>query len=88
MESREGHELKPVHHAAEFGLEFCDPVWTEFLRPRRCRDRAFKHTMTGVAEGVVAACRAFQDLKNESECACADEATSRSAHHREHRSGI
>src|SRR3990170_5803625 len=37
MDSREGHELKPVHHAAEFGLEFCDPVWTEFLRPRRCR---------------------------------------------------
>ena len=59
-----------------------------FYAPGDVADREFKQAISGVAEGVVAACRAFQDLKNESECACADEATSRSAHHREHRSGI
>ena len=50
-------------------------------------DREFKasdHRSRGV---VAAAYSAFQDLKNEAACAFEDEATSQSAHPREHRSG-
>jgi thioredoxin reductase (NADPH) len=38
-------------------------------------DRSFKQAITGVAEGVVAAYSAFQDLKNNEVCACDDEET-------------
>ncbi len=36
-------------------------------------DRHFKQAITGVAEGVVAAYSAFQDLKNDVVCACDDD---------------
>lgn len=36
-------------------------------------DRAFKQAITGVAEGVVAAYSAFQDIKNDVVCACDDD---------------
>ena len=36
-------------------------------------DRAFKQAITGVAEGVVAAYSAFEDLKGEVVCACSDD---------------
>ena len=38
-------------------------------------DRSFKQAITGVAEGVVAAYSAFQDLKNNEVCACDDDET-------------
>ena len=38
-------------------------------------DRSFKPAITGVAEGVVAAYSAFQDLKNNEVCACDDDET-------------
>jgi thioredoxin reductase (NADPH) len=40
-------------------------------------DRAFKQAITGVAEGVVAAYSAFQDLRNDEVCACDDEESAR-----------
>lgn len=43
-------------------------------------DRKFKQAITGVAEGVVAAYSAFQDLKNDVVCACDDREEHPSAH--------
>ncbi len=42
-------------------------------------DRAFKQAITGVAEGVVGAYSAFQDLRNDVVCACDDAEDSREA---------
>jgi len=51
MEYREDYELKPVPHAAEFALEFCDPVPTEFSTPpAMSRTGSSKRAITGVAE--------------------------------------
>lgn len=43
-------------------------------------DRAFKQAITGVAEGVVAAYSAFQDIKNDVVCACDDDEMHSPAH--------
>ena len=40
-------------------------------------DRVFKQAITGVAEGVVAAYSAFQDLRNDKVCACDDDESAR-----------
>ncbi|MBI4392627.1 MAG: FAD-dependent oxidoreductase [Euryarchaeota archaeon] len=43
-------------------------------------DRKFKQAITGVAEGVVAAYSAFEDLKNDVVCACDDEKAHKRVH--------
>lgn len=43
-------------------------------------NRAFKQAITGVAEGVVAAYSAFQDIKNDVVCTCNDDEPHPSAH--------